>query len=144
MSDAFVLCFSKTYHTHCTNVFRQSYDYVFFLCRAGPQNAGKCAPMWICTCVREGNMRFYASRKKSREHIVAGLSVRPSVRPSVSPYVPNPCPAHNFVIWSPNLKLFHINDHYIETMCRVQICGHSMTLQQYRVRLITVLFKVGF
>jgi len=61
------------------------------------------------------------------------------------------CPAHNFVIWSRILKLFHINDHHIETMCRPQHLGHflegqghSMTLQQIRVLPITSLFEVGF
>jgi len=42
---------SKTLTTY---VFRR-YDFFFFLCRAGPQNAGIVAPKWICTCVREGN-----------------------------------------------------------------------------------------
>ena len=61
------------------------------------------------------------------------------------------CPAHNIVILSRNLQLFHRNDHHIETMCRVQNLGrylegqgHSMTLQKNRVRPITFLFKVGF
>ena len=60
-------------------------------------------------------------------------------------------PAHNFVIWSRILKLFHRNDHHIKTMCRAHQLGrylegqgHSMTLQQNRVRSITLLFKVGF
>ena len=61
------------------------------------------------------------------------------------------CLAHNFVIWSRILKLFHRNDHHIETTCLVQhlgrylkVQGHSMTLKQNRVRPITVLFEVGF
>jgi len=61
------------------------------------------------------------------------------------------CPAHKFVIWSRILKLFHINVHHIETMCRAQHLGryleaqgHSMTLQQNHVQPITLLFKVGF
>jgi len=61
------------------------------------------------------------------------------------------CPAHNFVIWSRIWKLFHINNHHIETTCRVQHLGrylegqgHSMTLQQNRVQSITSLFKVRF
>jgi len=61
------------------------------------------------------------------------------------------CPAHNFVIWSQILQLFHRIDHHIETMCRTQHLGHylegqgqSMTLQQNRVRPITLLFEVGF
>jgi len=41
------------------------------------------------------------------------------------------CPAHNFVIWGWILKLFHRND-------------HRMTLQQNRVRPITLLCEVGF
>jgi len=61
------------------------------------------------------------------------------------------CPAHNFVIWSRIWKLFHRNDHHVETTCRKQHLGpylegqgHSVTLQQYRVRPITSLFEVGF
>jgi len=61
------------------------------------------------------------------------------------------CPAHNFVIWSRISKLFHRNDHHIETTCRAQHLGrylkgqgHSATLQQNRVRPITLLFEVGF
>jgi len=61
------------------------------------------------------------------------------------------CPAHNFVIWSRISKLFHRNDHHIETTCRAQYLGryligqgHSISLQQNRVRPITSLFKVGF
>jgi len=45
------------------------------------------------------------------------------------------CPAHNFVIWSRMLKIFHRNDHHIETTCGEQHLGcylegqgHSMTL----------------
>jgi len=51
------------------------------------------------------------------------------------------CPAHNFVIWSPILNIFHINYHHIETPCRKQDLGrylvgqgHSMTLQQKTCR----------
>ena len=61
------------------------------------------------------------------------------------------CPAHNFVIWSRILKLFHRNDRHIETTCRAQHLGrylegqgHSMTLHQNRVRTINLLFEVGF
>ena len=61
------------------------------------------------------------------------------------------CPAHNFVIWSPILKLFHRNDHHIESPCHEQDLGrylegqgHSMTLQQKRLQPITLLFEVGF
>jgi len=61
------------------------------------------------------------------------------------------CPTHNVVIWSRISKIFHRNDHHIESMCRAQYLGrylegqgHSMTLQQNRVRLITSLFEVGF
>jgi len=60
------------------------------------------------------------------------------------------CPAHNFIIWSRILKLFHRNDHFIKTTCRKQDLGrylegqdHSLTLQQNRVRPITLLFEVG-
>jgi len=59
--------------------------------------------------------------------------------------------AHTFVIESPILKLFHMNNHHIETTCRAHhlVCyhedhGHSMTLQQNRVRPITSLFEVVF
>ena len=61
------------------------------------------------------------------------------------------CPAQIFVTWSRILQLFHRNDHYIETTCRGQHLGHylkgqghSMTLQQNRVRPITLLFKIKF
>jgi len=61
------------------------------------------------------------------------------------------CPAYNFVIWSQISKKFHRNDHHIDTKCRAQHLGcylegqgHSMTLQQNRVRPITLLFEVGF
>jgi len=57
--------------------------------------------------------------------------------------------AHNFVIRSQILKLFHRNDHYIGTTCHVQDLGHylegqghSMTLQQNGVRPITWFFEV--
>jgi len=67
--------------------------------------------------------------------------VRPSVRTSHS------CPAHNFVIWSRISKLFYKNDHHVETTCSVQHLGpylkgqgHSMTLQQNRVRPKSLLF----
>ena len=59
------------------------------------------------------------------------------------------CPAHNFVIWSQNLKLFHRNDRHVKTTCGAQYLGrypegkgHSITLKQNRVRPITFLFKV--
>jgi len=61
------------------------------------------------------------------------------------------CPAHNFVISSRILKIFHRNDHQIETTSRAQHLGrylegqgHTMTLQQNHVRPITWLFEVGF
>jgi hypothetical protein len=60
----------------------------------------------------------------------------------------NSCPAHKFVIWSWIFKLFHRNDHYIETChaqhlgCYLEGQGHSMTLQQNCVRPITSLFAV--
>ena len=97
--------------------------------------------------------------KKIGEHIAAALSVRPSVRPSACPSVrpcvspsvrtSHSCPAHNFVIWSRISKLFYSNNHHVETTCRVQNLGpyleaqgHSMTLQQNRVRPITLLFSM--
>jgi len=80
---------------------------------------------------------------------VVRLSVRPSVRQSVRPYVLNSCPAHNFVIYSQILKLFHRKDHHIESTCRkkhlgrfLEGQGHSRTLQQNRVRPKTLLFEV--
>ena len=61
------------------------------------------------------------------------------------------CPVHNFVILSPILNLCYRNDNYIETTLHKQDLGrylegqgHNMTLQQKRVRLITLLFKVRF
>ena len=61
------------------------------------------------------------------------------------------CPVHRFVIWSQILKLFHRNDHHIETTCHshqlggfLEGQGHSMTLHQNRVRPITLLFEVRF
>ena len=49
------------------------------------------------------------------------------------------------------LKLFHRNEHHIESPCCEQHLGrylkgqgHSMTLQQKGVRPITLLFEVGF
>jgi hypothetical protein len=90
-------------------------------------------------------MSYYAPRKISGEHNYSRRVVRPSVRPSIRPYVPNSCPAHKFVIWSRILQLL------IETTWRVQHLGryledqgHSMTLQQNRVRPITSLFEIGF
>ena len=40
------------------------------------------------------NLVLCSLKQKSREYIVAGLSVRPLVCPNV----PNSCPAHNLVI----------------------------------------------
>jgi hypothetical protein len=61
------------------------------------------------------------------------------------------CPAHNLVIWSLILQLFHRNDHHIEMTWRVQHLGrylegqgNSMTLKKNCVRSITLLFEVGF
>jgi len=75
--------------------------------------------------------------------------VRPSVCQSVR--TSHSCPAHNFVIWSLISKLFYRNDHHVETTCCAEHLGtylegqgHSMTLQQNRVRPITLLFEVGF
>jgi len=95
---------------------------------------------------------YYAPRKISVEHIVAALSVRPSVRQFVSPSVRQSVrPAHNLIIWCRISKLFYRNDHHLKTTCRAQHLGrylegqgHSMTLQQNRVRSITLLFEVGF
>jgi len=61
------------------------------------------------------------------------------------------CLAHNFVIWSRILQIFHRNNYNIETTCGEQYWGwylegqgHSMTLKQKSVRPITLLFEVGF
>ena len=58
------------------------------------------------------------------------------------------CPAHNFVIWSRVSKIFHKNDHHIETTCRPQMWIATLkvkvTLQQNRVRPITLWFEVEF
>jgi hypothetical protein len=85
------------------------------------------------------------------ENFFGGAYSRQVVCPSVRTYVPNSCPAHNFVSWSRILKIFHINDHHIETTCRTQHLGrylegqgHGMTLQHNHVRPITLLFEVGF
>jgi len=50
-----------------------------------------------------------------------GAYSRRLVCPSVSLYVPNSCPAHNIVIWSRFLQLFHRDDHHIEMACHAQI-----------------------
>jgi len=62
----------------------------------------------------------------------------------------NSCPAHNFLICSRISKLFYKNNHHVETTCRAQHLGryfkgqgHSMTLQQNRVRPKNSLFEVG-
>jgi hypothetical protein len=100
-----------------------------------------CRVLVITDTTTENIRLYYASRKNLGKHIVAGLSVRL--------YVPNL--AHNFVIWSRILQLFHRNDYNIETICRAQHLGrylegqgHSMTLQQNHVQSITSLFEVGF
>jgi len=109
-------------------------------------------PRWI---VSPQNIVYYAPRKISREHTVAGLSVRQSFSQSVRQSVrtSHSCPAHNFVssIWSWISKLLYRNDHHVETMCRAQHLGrylegqgHGITLQQNRVRHITLLFEVLF
>jgi len=50
------------------------------------------------------------------------------------------CPPKN---WSWISKLLYRNDHHVESMCRAQHLGR-MTLQQNRVRPITLLFEIGF
>jgi len=49
------------------------------------------------------------------------------------------------------LKIFHINDHHVETKCRAQHLGcylegqgHNMTVQQYSFQPITLWFEVKF
>jgi len=61
------------------------------------------------------------------------------------------CPPHNLFFLSLILKLFYRNYHYNKTTCHEQHLGryleghgHCMTLQQNRVRLITLLFEVWF
>jgi hypothetical protein len=88
---------------------------------------------------------------KDQRKITLTPNVGTSVRTYVCTYVTNSCPAHNFVIWSRILQLFHRNNHNIKTMCRAQHLGryfegqgHSMILQQNHVRHITSLFEVGF
>ena len=61
------------------------------------------------------------------------------------------CPPHILFFWSLILKLIYRNDQHKEATCHEQHLGryvegqgHSMTLQQNRVRSITLLFKVGF
>jgi hypothetical protein len=58
-------------------------------------------------CLTKSFWFFYAPKKILGEHIVVGLSGRMYV-------IPNSCPAHNFIIWSRILHLFHRNDHHIE------------------------------
>jgi len=113
---------------------------------------GDCPQVHHITRRQDGRrlaFAFYAPRKISGEHIVVALSVRPSVSPAVR--TTHSCPAHNFVIWSRISKLFYRNDHHVETTCHAQHLGryleghgHSMTLQQNRVRPITSLFEVRF
>jgi hypothetical protein len=59
--------------------------------------------------------------------------------------------AHNFIIWSRILLLFHRNDHHIVMTCPVQHLGcylegqgHRITSQQNLVQPITSLFEVRF
>ena len=86
--------------------------------------------------------------QNSLEHIVLGFFVRPSVRPSVSPYV--------IRVW-PITSLFEVGfENYFTEMLTIltrrgarNICflegqGHSMTLQQNRLRPITTLFSPFF
>jgi hypothetical protein len=61
------------------------------------------------------------------------------------------CPAHNFVILSLILHLFHKNDHHIETTCPalhlaryLEGQAFSITLQRNRLQPITSLFEFGF
>jgi len=131
----------------------------------------------LVTCFKVGHivkLCCYAPRKISREHIVAALSVRQSVRPVLQKWplcwddvsrgtfgslpwrsrsqhnlAAKSCPAHNFVIWSRVLKIFHRNDHPIETTCHAQHLGHylegqghSMTFHSFRP--ITLWFVVNF
>jgi len=51
---------------------------------------------------------FAARGSATFSRLVVRPSVRPSVRTFVRTYVSNPCPAHNLVIWSRILELFHI------------------------------------
>jgi len=100
----------------------------------GSQQCGLHHQVWqpICTVLSLAQFIIFI--------IVAVLSVCQSVRTSHS------CPANNFVIWSQILKLLYRNDHPVETTCRAQHFGpylegqgHSATLQQNRVRPITVI-----
>jgi len=93
------------------------------------------------------NIVYNAPRKITREHTVAGLSVRPSVSQSVGQSV-RPIRVRHIT------SLFEVGFHnyYTEmtTMlsqrvaCNFEGQGHSMTLQQNRVRPITLLFEVLF
>jgi len=51
----------------------------------------------------------------------------------VRPSVPNSCSAHNFVIWSRILKLFHRNDHHIE-MTKFLACVQNLFWEHHPVR----------
>jgi len=95
---------------------------------------------------------FYAPRKKiggAYSRRLVRSSVSPSVCQSNSTSVRTPIRVRpNFVIWSRISKLFYRNDHHLEITCRAQHLGsylegqgHSMALQQNRVRPITLLFE---
>jgi len=45
------------------------------------------------------------------------------------------CPPHIFIIWSWILKLFHRNNHHIETTCREQHLGQYLEGQSNRINL---------
>jgi len=88
-------------------------------------------------------LTFLCSPKTAYSRRLVRPYVSPSVSQSIRPYVP-------FVSGQKLSKLFHRNDHHTETTCRAQHLGrylegqgHSMTLQQNRVRPITSLLEVG-
>jgi len=86
------------------------------------------------------------TRRVAHNIWVATLKVKVTAWPSAKS-----CPANNFVIWSRISKIFHRHDHHIDMTCRawhlgpyLEGQGHSVTLQQNRVRPVTLLFEVGF
>jgi len=123
-------------------IYRYSIDQRLTICIVAQRDISRY-DLEICNQGKSPRcLYFYAPRKISGEHIVAALSVRPSVRTTHS------CPTHNFKVgfWNYFTEMTtilrrRVAQHlgpYLEGQ------GHSPTLQQNRVRLITLLFEVRF
>ena len=83
-----------------------------------------------------------------RRHVARKFGSLPWRSRSQNDLAAKSCPSNNFVIWSRILKIFHRNDHHIETTCCAQHLGrylecqgHSMTFQQNSFRSITLWFS---